>query len=61
MLFWYAKKVQKGLTDKFYGYKKSRKLFGFGIDSYLKDGAWRNAIGRLRAAIISKSYLLNPG
>ena len=42
-----CKKGPKGLTDEFYGYKKSRKPFGFGNDSYLKDGAWRNPIGRL--------------
>ena len=35
-----CKKGPKGLTDEFYGYKKSRKPSGFGIDSYLKDGAW---------------------
>ena len=35
-----CKKGSKGLTDEFYGYKKSRKPSGFGIDSYLKDGAW---------------------
>ena len=33
-----CKKGPKGLTDEFYGYKKSRKPSGFGIDSYLKDG-----------------------
>ena len=37
---WHAKKGLKGLTNEFYGYKKSRKPSGFGIDSYLKDGAW---------------------
>ena len=37
---WYAKKGPKGLTDEFYGYKKSRKPSGFGINSYLKDGAF---------------------
>ena len=35
-----SKKGSKGLTDEFYGYKKSRKPSGFGIDSYLKDGAF---------------------
>ena len=35
-----CKKGPKGLTDEFYGYKKSRKPSVFGIDSYLKDGAW---------------------
>ena len=35
-----CKKGPKGQTDEFYGYKKSRKPSGFGIDSYLKDGAW---------------------
>ena len=35
-----CKKGPKGLTDEFYGYKKSRKPSGFGIDCYLKDGGW---------------------
>ena len=35
-----CKKGPKGKTDEFYGYKKSRKPSGFGIDSYLKDGAF---------------------
>ena len=30
-------KVPKGLTDEFYGFKKSRKRSIFVIDSYLKD------------------------
>ena len=35
-----CKKGPKGLTVEFYGYKKSRKLSGFGINSYLKDAAF---------------------
>ena len=35
-----CKKGPKGLTVEFYGYKKSRKPSGFGINSYLKDGAF---------------------
>ena len=42
---WYAKKGPKGLTDEFYGYKKSRKSSGFGINSYLKDGAFEAVKG----------------
>ena len=30
----------KGLTDEFYGHKKSRKRVIFVIDSYLKDSAF---------------------
>ena len=37
---WYAKKGLKGLTVEFHGYEKSRKPSGFGINSYLKDGAF---------------------
>ena len=37
---WHAKKGPKGLTDEFYCHKKSRKPSGFGINSYLKDGAF---------------------
>ena len=36
-----CKKGPKGLTDEFHGYKMSRKPFGFGINSYLKDGAFK--------------------
>ena len=42
-----SKKGPKGLTDEFYGYKKSRKPSGFGINSYLKDGAF-TAVKRKR-------------
>ena len=35
------KKGPKGLTDEFYGFKKSRKRSIFVIDSYLKDSAFK--------------------
>ena len=40
-----CKKGPKGLTVEFYGYKKSRKSSGFGINSYLKDGAFEAVKG----------------
>ena len=30
----------KGLTDEYYGFKKSKKCFFFVTDSYLKDSAF---------------------
>ena len=32
---------EKGLTDEFYGFKKSRERAIFVIDSYLKDSAFK--------------------
>ena len=55
---WYAKKGPKGLTDEFYGYKKSRKPSGFGIDSYLKDGTWGKGY-HLSMEVIQKRYLFH--
>ena len=40
-LQWPLKKGPKGLTDEFYGFKKSRKRSIFVIDSYLKDSTFK--------------------
>ena len=53
-----CKKGPKGLTDEFYGYKKSRKPSVFGIDSYLKDGAWWKGY-HLSMEVIQKGYLFH--
>ena len=44
-LQWPLKKGLKGLTDEFYGFKKSRKRSIFVIDSYLKDSAFKAVKG----------------
>ena len=40
-LQWPLKKSPKGLTDEFYGLKKSGKRSIFVIDSYLKDSTFK--------------------
>ena len=54
-------KGPKGLTDGFYGFKKSRKRSFFVIDSYLKDSVFtavkRDAKFYLSIEGIRKGYL----
>ena len=51
-------KAPKGLTDEFYGFKKSRKRSVFVIDSYLKDSTSTAVTRDARVLFVKRGHTM---
>ena len=51
-------KAPKGLTDEFYGFKKSRKRSVFVIDSYLKDSTFTAVTRDARVLFVKRRHTM---